>query len=74
MQPEHYRSALDRIRWHAELGANSFDTLPTEDAAANAQWRLDAIVRLLDHLDDTDRLIRIFGVVGIEPRIGRKRL
>lgn len=56
----------NRIRWHAELGASGFETLPPEDAAEHAQWRLEAIVRYLDRLDDADRSARIFRIAGIE--------
>lgn len=66
-------SARAQLRWHAELGANGFDTLDAQAAAENARWRLEAIVRALDELDDTAHLARIFAVVGVEPRIGRKR-
>ena len=62
-----------QIRWHAELGANGFDDLKPQDAAENARWRLEAIVRLLDRLDDTARLARVFGVVGMEPDERLKR-
>ena len=61
-------ATLERIRWHAELGANSFDTLPPAAAAENAEWRLNAIVRALDRLDDTLRLTEIFRLVGVKPR------
>lgn len=61
-------ATLQRIRWHAEIGANSFDTLPERQAAENAEWRLNAIVRALDRLEDTLRLTGIFGVVGVKPR------
>ncbi len=54
------------IRWHAELGANGFDDMKPQDAAENARWRLEAIVRILDRLDDTARLARMFGVAGME--------
>lgn len=60
---EHMRA---HIRWHAELGDNGFDTLPTDEAAEHAQWRLRAIVRYLDRLDDADRTVRIFRVVGLK--------
>lgn len=56
----------NRIRWQAELGASGFETLPPEDAAENAQIKLEAIVRYLDRLDDADRSARIFRLAGIE--------
>lgn len=63
-------AVLARLRWHAELGESGFDTLPAGAAGENARWRLGAIVRVLDHLDDTHDLARIFRIVGIEPRVG----
>ncbi len=54
------------VRWHAELGESGFDTLPEDEAAEHARWRLGAILRYLDRLDDTDRSARIFRIVGLE--------
>lgn len=56
----------NKIRWHAECGASVFETMPPEEALDHAQWRLEAIVRYLDRLDDADRSVRIFQLVGIE--------
>lgn len=58
-----------RIRWHAEMGLSSFETMPPEEAADFARWKLQTIVGLLDRLDDADRTSRIFRLVGIE--VGR---
>lgn len=72
MSSDHYRKALARIRWHAEIGANSFDTVDYASAAENARDSLNSIVLILDQVDDTDHLARIFRVVGVEPRVRDK--
>lgn len=65
--PEYVRQ---HIRWHAELGANSFESLKPEDAVENARWRLEAIVRYLDRLDDADRTARVLRLVGLDATEG----
>lgn len=60
------------MRWLAELGLSAVEKLSAEGAADEARLKFGAIVELLDHLDDTDNLVTIFGAVGLEPRIGRK--
>ena len=62
------RNALARVRWHSEIGANGFDHLEPDHAAWNAQQSLLSICQILDQIDDTDNLVRILGVSGIEPR------
>ena len=66
-------TARSQLRWHAELGVNGFDTMEPQDAAENARGRLEAIVHILDELEDTARLARVLGVIGFEPGERLKR-
>lgn len=65
---EHVRA---HIRWHAELGENGFDTLPADEAAEHAQWRLAAIGRYLDRLESNERTARI--IKKFAPNLGAEK-
>lgn len=66
------KKILSRLRWHAELGAGSFDTLRPEAAAENAQWRLEIICRILDEIEDNERSERIFALFADAPGLSRR--
>lgn len=61
---------LSHIRWHAERGANGFEDRQPQDAADNARMRLEAIVQLLDEVDDAAGFARVVSIIG--PEVGER--
>ncbi len=57
----------DQIRYHAQSAINSFQTLSTEDAIANAIAEMEEILK---YLDRTDNAVTVLGVRPVEARIG----
>lgn len=62
-------TALERIRWHAESGASSFDNMTPVTAFEAARCRLLSILAVFDQFDGDDDLWR--EGVGVKSRFGK---